>query len=734
MRKIILLLAISLCFNVFSEAQKSGSKSKSEIYLQQVFGESVIDFDVNTSPEKWKDESIVILCQKHYFCFDKTSGKNNLPEMKGVVRKRVLLQDKSALDYYSEFYYQNAKNVGMTIIKPDGSQEKLDLDDAVEVNADVPKHYRSQYTSGKYYKIAIPNLEVGDIVDYYTIYNDDKNPIISKIANITHDFPVVDQEYIFDVNKSWTLYFSPFNGAPDVEKVEGIGLNRTGESKKSVRRYAFRDKNRAAQIEERWDYTFLTEPTIKFMAVPKKGIFGDKDSRLKSTIENTARFFDLAAAAGGYATTFSKEAKRMWSTKDIKKLNGEEKVTQIYNVLKYYFLYKTLSMEEQKEVDSGNTFPFSTNYAEMRGDIFSVTFSILLNEFDVASDIVVIVPKQYGFTEDVCTNLELEFGVYVTGIRKFYWAPSNYTVAGDVNTLSFGASGYRLPIRAIGTEYAKGYELDFPESKIEDYMIDSKIDVTIMADRSISVSKNTKYHGVAKSFYSPLLLLNSTFAFDDIYALKKKRDKKKMDVYHGIAEFKESDWRAKRYQKKRDKDEEKLEETEEKKFDFIKSWIETEYEFTDISSFDVNAFGNKVDEALDVSYSFTSDSYVKKAGPNLIFDIGMLITEQVQLKSDEIEKRTKPIELGTAKSLRNEIVIELPDGMKAEGLESLNMNVDNESGTFISSAIQEGQTLKVTTSKIYKQEYLPVEKWTELVEMLEAAYKFSQVKVVLKNK
>lgn len=725
-------MIVSTCFTLNINAQKSRN-SKSEIYLQQVFGDSASDFDVNTSPAKWEDEPIVILCQKHYFCFDKVSGKKNLPEMKGVVRRRVLLQDKSALDYYSEFYFQNANNVGMTIVKPDGSKEKVDLDDAVEVNADVPKHYRSQYSSGRYHKIAIPNLEVGDIVDYYTIYLEEQ-PIISKIANITYDFPVVEQEYIFDVNKSWTLYFNPFNGAPDVEKIEGPGLNKSGETKKSVRRYAFRDENRAAQIEERWDYTYLTEPTIKFMAVPKKGIFGDKDSRLKSTIENTARFFDLAAAAGGYANTYSSEAKRMWSTKAIKKLSGEEKVTQIYNVLKYYFLYQTLSLEEQKEVDSGNTFPFSTNYAEMRGDVFSVTFSILLNEFDVSSDIVVIVPKQYGFTEDVCTNLELEFGVYVAGIRKFYWAPSNYSAAGGANSLAFGASGYRLPIRAIGTEYAKGYELDFPESKPEDYRIDSEIDVSILDDRSISLSKNSKYYGVAKSFYSPLLLLNSTYAFDDIYALRKKRDRKKMDVYHGVSEFDASDWRAKRYQKKRDKDEDKLEETEEKKFDFIKSWIETEYEFNDINSFDVNSFGNKEDEALDITYSFTSDSYIKKAGPNWIFDIGILITEQVQLKSEEIEARTKPIELGTAKSIKNELTIQLPDGMIVEGLESLNMNIDNESGAFVSNATQEGQTIKVSTSKIYKQEYLPVEKWSELVEMLEAAYKFSQVKVVLKKK
>jgi len=67
-------------------------------------------------------------------------------------------------------------------------------------------------------------------------------------------------------------------------------------------------------------------------------------------------------------------------------------------------------------------------------------------------------------------------------------------------------------------------------------------------------------------------------------------------------------------------------------------------------------------------------------------------------------------------------------------LDDLNMSVDNESGSFVSSAKTEGDKLVISTRKIYKKNFDKKEAWPNYVAFLEPAYKFSQLKVVLKKK
>ena len=69
-----------------------------------------------------------------------------------------------------------------------------------------------------------------------------------------------------------------------------------------------------------------------------------------------------------------------------------------------------------------------------------------------------------------------------------------------------------------------------------------------------------------------------------------------------------------------------------------------------------------------------------------------------------------------------------------DGLQDLNINVDNESGSFVSTAKLEGEKLPITTKKLYKKNFDRKELWSNYVAFLEPAYKFSQTKIVLKKK
>jgi len=87
-----------------------------------------------------------------------------------------------------------------------------------------------------------------------------------------------------------------------------------------------------------------------------------------------------------------------------------------------------------------------------------------------------------------------------------------------------------------------------------------------------------------------------------------------------------------------------------------------------------------------------------------------------------------------ARAIENNITIIIPAGYTVDGFQELNTSVDNESGAFISTAKIEGDKLIISSRKVYKKNFDKKELWPNYVAFLEAGYKFSQAKVVLKKK
>ena len=125
---------------------------------------------------------------------------------------------------------------------------------------------------------------------------------------------------------------------------------------------------------------------------------------------------------------------------------------------------------------------------------------------------------------------------------------------------------------------------------------------------------------------------------------------------------------------------------------------------------------------------------LNKAGKNYLFEAGKLIGGQIKLEPNELTERKADIWLSYARTIQNNITIALPAGYTADGLQDLNINVDNESGSFISTAKLEGDKILINTTKVYKKNFDKKEELPNYVAFLEAAYKFSQSKIVLKKK
>ncbi|MBK8494763.1 MAG: hypothetical protein IPL50_06880 [Chitinophagaceae bacterium] len=153
------------------------------------------------------------------------------------------------------------------------------------------------------------------------------------------------------------------------------------------------------------------------------------------------------------------------------------------------------------------------------------------------------------------------------------------------------------------------------------------------------------------------------------------------------------------------------------------------------TDFELLQTGRDGDSAmLQFKEKFSLKKLISKAGKNYIFEVGKLIGGQLKLEPHEMKERQTDIYIPSAVTIDNSITVMIPEGYAVDGLQDLNMNIDNSSGTFISTASVSENKLIITTKKVYKNTFDKKEAWPNYIAFLEPAYKLSQAKVVLKKK
>jgi hypothetical protein len=173
---------------------------------------------------------------------------------------------------------------------------------------------------------------------------------------------------------------------------------------------------------------------------------------------------------------------------------------------------------------------------------------------------------------------------------------------------------------------------------------------------------------------------------------------------------------------------------ENQKESFIKS-VKEEFEI-DIENYSMEIkktgrFGRN--EPMQYTEKFTiTDQYIKKAGNNLMVELGKFLTSQIELSKKEKE-RTNNVYMTFPRQIEQEIQFEIPTGYTISGLEKFNKKVENETGGFVSTATQNGNLITIKTTKYYTNYFEPNSNWKKMVDFLDASYQFTQEKVLLKK-
>ncbi len=717
-----LFFAILLITPLLCTAQKTKKLSKSEklairLYERE-FGIEHDAFKVSVIPEEYSDESDITLAKKVHIVF----GRNNKGKTATQIatRKRILLNDQAAVKDYSEFFYQKSDMIGITIVKPDGSQSKMNLDNAVEVTTDIPKQYQDRYQGDDYYKVAIPDLEEGDIIDFFKVFNNPESSQREFTIPVASYRPVIHQELTIDVDKYWTLYYGSLNGAPEFKIDKKNGYNMKGKQSDKVKRLRFEYENAEGKKWERWAVINDEVPIIKLIAAPIKSPLHQKTTIVKGIksedyiIQNMKGVKDVTKLIMKSSHSYIKGLK-------LKEIEESDAAEMIYRGLRVLLL-RSMAQTESTDVTAISR-AISRQRLGISDAVFVSVFAKILNKSKIASEIVLARSSSRN-EDDFLVGQEVTLGVYIPKVDKYYWPFTNFSRPGETPYYLEGLNVIMIPYAKVfkneAAQYAKSSVLS--SSKIVENRYDITATVDIAADNSLLYKSTTDLTGYFREIYSPLFLFNTNYLSEDISFSEVD---KLFGYTFGSFRMSSNEPFARKHAE--------FEESVKIKNERLKRWLEGEHAELKIMHFQVDEYGMMNEEkTLSVAYEFSSNQFVKKAGPNLIFDIGKVAGDQLQLDRDELEGRRSDIKIECPKSISSEITITLPKGLTARGLEDLNMEVENEIGRFECKAVQEDNIIKMTTVKDYKVNTLSADKWPLMVEFLEAAYEQSQKKVILK--
>lgn len=720
-KTIILIFVLLPLFGLAQKSKKLSKTAKNALALyEREFGNESPAFEVSELPEEYKEESSVVLAKKVHMVFGRNRKGKNASQI--ATRLRIFLNDQAAVNEYSEFYYQKSDVVGISVVKPDGKAHEVDMNQAIEVTTEVPRTYRDQYHYDDYYKVAIPNLEIGDIIDFFKVFSkkeEYRREFVIPVISLT---PTLHQELSVDTDKYWTVYYGSLNGAPDFTVATGQGYNMKGKAKKEIHRLKFEYQKAEGKEWERWADIGDEIPIIKLMAAPIKSSMHQK-ATLVEGLDPVDYMIKNLESVNKISKSIEKNLSDYIKGLKLKDIDESDAAEMVYRGLRSLLLQSMIQSPALNEKDL--SIEISRNSLTVSDAVFANIFARIMHDARISCDMVVarVAP---GSENDFLVGEELLLGVYIPKTEKYYWPFDNFSRPGEVPYYLEDKTVTRIPYSKIFKKNASQFiQKDrLPKSKMIDNEFKITADVSINTDNSLKYVGELEMKSYFREVYSPLFLFNTNHLDEDMKFSEVNKLFYRFDYSYFKGEpelINRTSEEFKEYQKIKDEQ--------------VKHWLEQEYNSLEVVDFFIKDNGMmNLDKLLKVAYIFKSESLIKKAGPNLIFEIGLLSGSQLELGRDELENRSSDIILECPKLVSSEISIELPESYSVHGLEDLNVTLENDAGAFISKASLEGKTIKISTSKEYRTNSLTSDQWPSMVAFLEAAYEHTQKKIILKKK
>jgi len=697
-----------------------------------ILDEPATAFSVNVVPDKWKSESATVIGYKRSILFDKKSSggfftaKDRSVYFFEKVRFKIKLNDNNAVQSFTEVYFRyNDKEDGFIarIIKQEGEVVNVDLKDAVgvEPGSDMPEFFKSFFdqiygAQRRYFKVAIPNLEPGDILEY--VANTKSKLNVSGAGYIefspqyeicSKHYPMMHNEIVIETDDKSFFKSLSLNGAPEFKK--------EAPDDKNFSKYVFIDKDRSTEKDVNFIRELLVYPVVKFQVVyannaaVKGALIGQKGELKKgfSKEELSQKAWEDYETTGGnlynasvnYTYTNQDFINESWA--NLKKLGAKDWTDKDFIKNVYYYMR--------------NRVLFRNTYLSDKS--FAFIFGSILYQRDIKSELVISTSNRIGNLKDVLFEDEIRYAIKVND--QLYFNCTDHSNPGELLESLLGNEAYIItkPPKK-GTQEIKPYKL--PDATAAENIAIFSVNAALSADmNNIIVSRTNSYKGLSKARTIDNAMRYTPYIFDDY-------------KFHGgnaptdnMKSFQQEEY-EKSVRALKD-------EYKKAKPDFVKEELQREYhQKVEYKDFKIASDGRSQKKS-DLIYTedFELPGMIRKAGKKYLVNLTGLVGPQLQIKKEERDRKLD-INVGYARSLSWVINFKIPDGYTVDGIAELNTTVENETGKFSSEAKEENGMVVLKISKVYKQASISKTKWKDMLTFIDAAYNNSFKYILLKPK
>ncbi|MDO4461088.1 MAG: DUF3857 domain-containing protein [Bacteroidia bacterium] len=730
-------ISIFICLLLFTSSfvwaaeEKADYQAYSKSIREWVWGMDLPQFNNYKLPKEYTKESSVVLARYTEITTASTasfSGMGVLTLLGGfhvnrgvnlskLMRQTVYLNDKAAVDEYSEYDFRsysfnamghkslNVKRVlGAKVIKKSGEVKVVDIDEAASMDV----------SDDKVTRIAIPGLSVGDVLDLFAFEfvehtNVSIDPIVIYFGN---EEPVLNTQVHCVFDKDLNVRYRHFNGAPHMTRsVDDKGnytldLKTSIQGKKMPERYYIA----AAQVPYiRIDLTRLkSNRGIAGQIVPKyalkEGIFEDPDptdivryylDMVDSYYWRVPHNVGLSPKPRGIIEELIKRDPNMSDT---------QKADIFYKVLAMCYGANNIKVGEQKEYDM----------------LTSLVF--WLRDYKIKYQVGVTTTRFKPSIDNILDHRDISFIIHVEDGDGYFVAPYEgvYQNGSYLPAAYQGRKAYFAPYEErTGVVDGDKYQLvTLPVSTVDDNKLSSELKVTI-DDRALRIVRKTSATGHAKLQDQEAMI--SHFQLDSAYRSQLPTTQTYSDRYPTKTLYRMQIEYYKRY------------------IPQLQKSVLKGYHGVGVSNVDYVKIDNVGIDAENPAFvneaSYTLEKMVFDSGDSKVLSVGRLIDPKQPI-SEEEEEREVDIYFACPISRCHSIDIELPQGyeLSPSSLKALHMSVANNIGEFTSKATIEGSHLKIEVKNQFSQHHAPVSDWQKLKDILKAHQAFRELNIVIRKR
>ncbi len=735
--KTICFLFISVIAFAQSKDEKKYKERAAEVG-QDIWNNSDSAFKVTQVPEKYNNESAVIIARaieitnsakRKFKMVTIFGGSVKQYTYYTTLRERILIKDKSALEEYSTLNYKKLADntvrmsvykllntsttyIGAKIFKQGGK--------VIEVNPDEEEVLTNDSKKDKEGKIAIPDLQVGDILDYYIrieqVKENENSVMGPHVYFLGDDHPILYYNVRYVLDKKSGADAMSMNGATDIKESrsedDDLILEHT-------------DKDLPKISSTLWTSAARQIPYyVVRCGFPGSGILAKagqvRTGPFTTNYKNNLRYYLLSIISSVDKSPRKTLEDYFGGKKIVKDLPADSIVNYLFNYYRWQ-QYGTFS-----NMDVTN----KRNYNNMNWYNLSVSFSELLRTYEIKSDIILVCNRYSGRLDEVFGVTDFELMLRINSDGKYKWISFNgfFNDAGQVGANYQGEEGLVLSRNGSGlsTRFTSFEDpIKLPVANSDENVAAENIKVSFNKEnlQVVTIDRNCKMTGIMKHNDQKNLLLAEDVeaGFATLIDKMKATDK--------LAEGRRTKDKAGEVQAALDK-----ERSNQK--DYFKTEIKDQYdqEPKELLSYKIINDGLSVYKPVfEYNETFTMDNFVKKAGNNFIFDIGRLMGSYKKLDEKETN-RTLDVYMPSARKLIYECSVTLPEGYNAKGIEELNKKVENDISSFQTTARLDGNTVTLTITRTYKNNFEPAANWPKLLSVMNAAADFTSLKLLLEKK